>query len=96
MARYTMRGGTRLAVLVSEGAANNFPRLPVREGEHVLAWFAALTDEAARVRLREAVAGSPAWKRAEAALTGGAPREPEALRLSPTARSRLPAANPVH
>src|SRR5688572_21995893 len=35
-------GGTRLAVLVSEGTANSFARLPVREGEHVLAWFAAL------------------------------------------------------
>jgi hypothetical protein len=89
-------GGTRLAVLVTEPTANNFPRLPVREGEHVLAWFAALTDEAARVRLREALAGSPAWKQAEAALTGGAPRKPEALRLMPTARSRLPAASPVH
>ena len=67
-------GGTRLAVLVSEGAANNFPRLPVREGEHVLAWFAALPDEAARARLHEALAGSPAWIRAEATLTAGAPR----------------------
>ena len=89
-------GGTRLAVLVSEGAANNFPRLPVREGEHVLAWFAALPDEAARARLHEALAGSPAWIRAEATLTAGAPRAPEALRLAPTARSRLPAAGTEH
>jgi hypothetical protein len=89
-------GGTRLAVLVSEHATNNFPRLPVREGEHVLAWFAALRDEIARVRLREALAGSPSWKQAEDALTGGASREPEALRLTPTARSRLPAASAVH
>ena len=89
-------GGTRLAVLVSEGAANNFPRLPVREGEHVLAWFAALPDEAARARLREMLAGSPAWIRAEATLTAGAPRRPEALRLAPTARSRLPAAGTGH
>jgi hypothetical protein len=89
-------GGTRLAVLVSEHAANNFPRLPVREGEQVLAWFAALANEAARVRLHDALADSPAWREAEAALTAGAPRAPEALRLAPTARSRLPAARPVH
>lgn len=89
-------GGTRLAVLVSERAANNFPRLPVREGEHVLAWFAALADEAARTRLHETLAESPAWRQAEAELTEGAPREPETLRLSPTARSRLPAASSVH
>ena len=89
-------GGKRLAVLVSESAANNFPRLPVREGEHVLAWFAALPDEATRARLREALAGSAAWIRAEAALTEGAPRAPEALRLAPTTRSRLPASRVGH
>jgi hypothetical protein len=66
----------------------------VREGEQVLAWFAALADEAARARLRVALADSPVWHQAEAALTAGAPREPEALRLAPTARSRLPAARP--
>ena len=89
-------GGTRLAVLVSERAANNFPGLPVREGENVLAWFAALPDEAARARLREALADSPDWRRAEAALTAGAPRGPEALRLAPTTRSRLPAPRAAH
>ena len=85
-------GGTRLAVLVSNHAANNFPALPVREGEHVLAWFAALDDEAARTRLRDALAASPAWREAQATLAARAPRPPEALRLAPTARSRLPAA----
>lgn len=89
-------GGTRLAVLVSEHAINNFPRLPVREGEQVLAWFAALADEAARARLREALAESPAWRQAEAAFTEGAPRAPEMLRLVPTARSRSPATQPGH
>jgi hypothetical protein len=44
--------------------------------------------------LRDALADSPVWHQAEAALTAGAPREPEALRLAPTARSRLPAARP--
>ena len=89
-------GGTRLAVLVSEGAPNTFPRLPVREGEHVLAWFAALPDEAARTLFRNALAESPVWIRAESMLTAGAPRAPEALRLAPTARSRLPAAGTEH
>jgi len=86
--------GTRLAVLVSNHASNSFPALPVREGEHVMAWFAELADEAARTRFREALAVSPAWREAEAKLTAGAPRAPEALRLVPTARSRLPAAGP--
>jgi hypothetical protein len=83
-------GGTRLALLVEEPSANNFPRLPAREGEHLLAWVAALDDEAGRARLREALAASTAWRSAEAAIVAGAPRPPEALRLVPTARSRLP------
>jgi NIPSNAP len=89
-------GGARLGVYVSEHAPNDFPGLPVREGEHVLAWFASIPDEASRKRLHDALAGSPAWRQAEARLTAGAPREPEALRLSPTARSRVPAASAVH
>jgi hypothetical protein len=89
-------GGMRLAVLVSEHAANNFPRLPVRESEHVLAWFATLDDEPARARLHAALAASRAWREAEAALTAGAPRAPEVLRLEPAARSRLPAARAAH
>jgi hypothetical protein len=89
-------GGTRLAVLVSEHAPNDFPRLPVREGEQVLAWFAALDDESARMRLHAALAGSPAWREAAAALAAGAPREAEVLRLAPAARSRLPAARTAH
>jgi hypothetical protein len=35
------------AVLVTEPAPNSFPRLPVREGESVLVWFAVLPDQAA-------------------------------------------------
>jgi NIPSNAP protein len=88
-------GGTRLAVLVSEQAPNNFPRLPVREGEHVLAWFAALDDESARERFHAALAASPRWREAASALAAGAPRVPETLRLAPTARSRLPATRAV-
>jgi hypothetical protein len=38
-------GGALLAGLVSEYAANGFPRLPVREGEHVAVWIAACADE---------------------------------------------------
>jgi NIPSNAP len=89
-------GGRRLAVMVSEHAANDFPALPVREGEHVLAWFAEVADESARARFRGALADSKAWREAAAALTAGAPRPPEALRLAPAARSRLPAGRTTH
>jgi hypothetical protein len=37
-------GATPLAVFESESAPNTFPRLPVREGEHVIAWFASTPE----------------------------------------------------
>lgn len=43
-------------------------------------------DDAACERLHEG----------ERALTADAPRAPEVLRLAPSARSRLPAAQPLH
>jgi hypothetical protein len=36
-----------LACFTTEYAPNTFPALPVREGEHVFAWFARLDDQAA-------------------------------------------------
>jgi NIPSNAP len=39
-------GGTTVALLVTEPSENDFPRLPVREGENVVAWLGRI-DEAA-------------------------------------------------
>lgn len=83
-------GATPLAMLVTEPAENSFPRLPVREGEHVLAWFAQFPDRAAYDRYAAALSKSPRWRAALGTLTRDAPRVPEVLRLQPTARSRLP------
>jgi hypothetical protein len=44
--RFEEAGGRLLAYFVTEPAANNFPRLPVREGEHVFVWFASFASEA--------------------------------------------------
>lgn len=72
-----------IACFVTETAANNFPRLPVREGEHVLVWFARFHD-APDHRCRE-----DAIKDAGAMLGDLRARPPETLRLSPTIRSEL-------
>lgn len=66
-------GAASVAVLVTEASPNNFPRLPVREGERVLVWFAAFADPAA----------------ADAARGVFADQSIQRLRLEPTARSRL-------
>lgn len=83
-------GAGLLAVLVTEAAKNNFPPLPVREDEPVIAWFAQFRDREAYDRYRAALAVSPQWQRFEGALLRAAPRRPDVLLLAPTARSRLP------
>jgi hypothetical protein len=81
------RGGAQvLGWYVSEPAANNFPRLPVREGEHVLVSLAMFEDIAAF----EAFAGSGAWDREAQRQLGpwlvGPARN---HRLAPTTRSAI-------
>jgi hypothetical protein len=69
-----------LAAFSTEYAANTFPALPVREGEHTFVWFARHADAAALDRAR-----GPAFD----ALTRRLARPLEMLRLAPTARSAL-------
>lgn len=83
-------GATALATLVTESAQNTFPRLPVREGEHVVAWLLQFPDRDAYDRYLAALKASPDWRRIEGALLRDAPRLPDVLMLQPTARSRLP------
>jgi NIPSNAP len=64
-----------LALLVTEPSVNTFPRLPVREGEHVFVSFSACPGGAARMTApRFAAAGLG---------------EPQMLELEPTRRSLL-------
>jgi len=79
--------GELLACLVSETAPNTFPRLPVREGEPVIAWFTRFPDRAAQQRHAALVAATgclraPGWAER---LAG----EPETTRLVATRRSAL-------
>jgi len=80
-------GGDLLACWVSETATNNFPRLPVRENEPVIAWLTRFDDEAAERRHATLLQASgclarPQWWQ----HLSGAPTQ---LRLVPTDRSAL-------
>nr|WP_283254830.1 NIPSNAP family protein [Luteimonas galliterrae] len=81
--------GARLhAAYATEYGANNFPRLPVREGEHVFVWIAGFDDQASCERYQQALASSPRWR--ERVLPELSPRligPPEVRRLAPAARS---------
>ncbi|MEC4589473.1 MULTISPECIES: NIPSNAP family protein [Nitrospirillum] len=74
-------GGPILAAFVTNPEPNNFPRLPVREGEAVFVTFQAFADTAAYDRYRAHVA-TPWWR---GHVLKGAP---EVRRLAPTSGSR--------
>ena len=80
-------GGDLLACWVTESTANNVPRLPVREGEPVLAWLTRFDDEDTQQRHAALLRASGCLERPEwrAHLSGEAAQ----LRLAPTPRSAL-------
>jgi hypothetical protein len=73
-----MAGARQLAWYVTEAAPNNFPRLPVREGEHVLVAL-ALFDDASVTLSRDFAPSLQSWLA----------KPTQTLRLAPTARSAL-------
>jgi NIPSNAP len=82
-------GARLLGYFVTEPSVNNFPRLPVREGEWVLVWFVGLADRAAFDRARRA--GNSAAGPAE--RFAGLREPPRVLWLGPD--GTLPAERPV-
>ncbi|MEO8803482.1 MAG: NIPSNAP family protein [Rudaea sp.] len=85
--------GAGLSVLLSletEPSVNNFPRLPIREGENVFVWIAAFAREedyrAGYARLSQL----PQWRDTLApSLRRRLKATPQVLRLKPTPRSAL-------
>lgn len=71
-------GAEILATFVTESAENDFPALPVREGENVFVFFARLLSDAPYDEYLRALNGS-----------AGAKAISQRLRLSPTRRSLL-------
>ncbi len=82
-------GAFCLGVFVTEPSANNFPRLPVREGENVLVWFARFPDRAAYERHAAALAQSPRWRWLTEELQPQLRSPAQTLELEPTSRSAL-------
>ncbi|HUG25720.1 NIPSNAP family protein [Piscinibacter sp.] len=83
-------GSEVLAAFVTEPGPNDFPRLPVREGEQVFVWFERFADEAAHRRHLASLVASPRWTTdVSPAFMRCFIAEPQVLRLVPTARSSL-------
>jgi len=61
--RVQSAGGSILGSFVTERSENNFPALPVREGENVFVWFASFADRSAHERFAQDTADFPAAER---------------------------------
>ncbi len=85
-------GACLLACLVSEESPNDFPVLPVREGEHAIVWFTGFPSLDAYVMVRPSIPDV-------ASVSDGWPQRvvaAETLRLLPTRRSLLTGAAASH
>jgi len=83
-------GAAPIAVFETEPAENTFPRLPVREGDHMFVWFARFADVGAYDQQVAALQGSRTWRDAVRPTLDRSLASPvETWRLTPTARSRL-------
>ena len=85
----TEAGASILASFVTEGSPNNFPALPVREGEDVFIWFSTFQNEEAYARYTAALSRSQTWNEITKKMERSFKKPPEVLRLAPTARSLL-------
>lgn len=82
-------GAPCLASFVTEPSENDFPGLPVREGENVFVRLSRFRDREVYERHRAALPAVPTWSALEAELERRLDRPPQILRLAPAARSRL-------
>jgi hypothetical protein len=82
-------GARTLAAYVTSAQENNYPKLPVRSGEHLFVWVSTFRNAdgyaAYQAKLTADKNWTARWNSARTQLT----RDPEVLRLTPTARSRL-------
>jgi hypothetical protein len=83
-------GITPLACFQTEYAENTFPALPVRTGENVFAWFTLFSSRAHLSDYLDWLDRPGPWRdQVRPRLSAMISREPEQLKLSPTARSLL-------
>ncbi|WP_199753512.1 NIPSNAP family protein [Luteimonas cucumeris] len=84
----TRAGAKLLAAYASEHGHNDFPQLPVREGENVFVWVAAFASQADHERHFQALSHSPRWRdEVQPHLSRCLVKPAEVRRLTPAARS---------
>jgi hypothetical protein len=83
-------GATIEALFITEHSPNNFPRLPLREGENVFIPFLGFDTLGAYHQYMTALGQNPSWRsEIYPALLKRLQGRPQVLRLAPTSRSQL-------
>jgi hypothetical protein len=86
----TAAGGSILASFMTENSPNNFPPLPVREGENVYVSFCAYGNLSAYHDALASIGRNDSWRREIwPALLQRIHSRPQVLRLVPTSRSQV-------
>jgi hypothetical protein len=85
----TDAGASVCGYFVTERSKNNFPALPIREDEHVFAWFGAFADPLAYEDCTRKLEATPVWRSAFQPFANRLRRPVEVRKLIPTAGSRL-------
>ena len=85
----TEGGAPCLAAFVNELSANNYPRLPLREGENVFVWFTFFATQISYDRHISALTRSSSWPHLRENLQEWLIKPFETLKLNPARRSRL-------
>lgn len=84
------RGGMPIAAAFeTEASPNNFPRLPVREGERVFVWIARFADRQRGDATLRGLTRSAQWKEQIVPELTRRAKATKVLRLAPTPRSLL-------
>jgi hypothetical protein len=84
------QGVRPIACLVTEEAANNFARLPIREHDRTFIWFARWANPSAESAFAARFSALSGWRDgAPDSILPAFMRKPERLRLMPTSRSAL-------
>jgi hypothetical protein len=82
-------GARTLAAYVTSSRENNYPKLPVRTGEHIFVWVSTFTNADAYAAYQANLTADKNWTASWNSTRAHLTRDPEVLRLTPTARSRL-------
>lgn len=88
-ARAEAAGAQSLAEYVTSPELNNYPKLPVRTGEHMYVWIAQFRSPEGYAAYEARLKSDKHWEELWPVARGKLARDPEVLRLRPTPRSRL-------